>query len=188
MSRMSMRRALWLIPLVAFVVLVVMLWGRLGRDPMIVPQATTGQAFPAFRLNSLTDSGVLTEASLPRQPFLLNVWGSWCPTCAAEQPYLMHLATQGVMMVGVNYKDQTADALSYLSARGNPFVLNLQDARGDLGVDLGVTGAPETFVVNADHRIMQHVIGEIDDTVWQRQLKPCLDSLRVNQGGNAACH
>ncbi len=175
---------LWVLPLVLFVGLALMLWTRLGVDPTIVPQATTGRPLPVFQLPSLADGSMQSSASLPPQPFILNVWGSWCPTCALEHPYLMSLAAQGVVLVGVNYKDQPADALSYLAARGNPFVLNLQDAQGDFGVDLGLTGAPESFVIDRERRIRLHIVGEINAQVWQTQVKPCLDSLKR---GGAQC-
>ena len=175
----------WLLPLVLFVGLASVLWTRLGVDPTIVPQATTGRALPAFSLPSLADGSMLTAASLPQEPFILNVWGSWCPTCALEHPYLVQLAQQGVILVGVNYKDNPADALDYLAKRGNPFVLNLQDLRGDLGIDLGLTGAPESFVIDRERRIRLHIIGELNAQVWQRQVQPCLAQIKA--GGVAPC-
>jgi cytochrome c biogenesis protein CcmG/thiol:disulfide interchange protein DsbE len=162
-----------------------LLWTRLGVDPTIVPQATTDQLLPNFSLPNLADGQLQTTANLPKMPFILNVWGSWCPTCAVEQPYLLKLAKQGVVLVGVNYKDQPVDALSYLALRGNPYLLNLQDLQGDLGVDLGVTGAPESFVVDQDRRIRLHIIGEVNDTVWRKQLQPCLE--RLNTRGAGSC-
>lgn len=176
---------LWLLPFAIFAVLAIVLWTRLGVDPKIVPQATTDQPLPTFSLPSLADGQLQTTAALPKKPFILNVWGSWCPTCAIEQPYLLKLASQGVTLVGVNYKDQPADALAYLAQRGNPYVLNVQDLQGDLGVDLGVTGAPESFVIDQDHRIRLHILGEVDETVWLKQLKPCLD--RLNTHGEGQC-
>lgn len=179
-------KILWIIPLLIFIGLAALLWTRLGVDPKIVPQATTGKSFPAFSLPSLTDGSIQSAASLPNQPFVLNVWGSWCPTCVVEHPYLMKMARQGVVIVGVNYKDQPAEALAYLEKHGNPFALNIQDMKGDLGLDLGLTGAPETFVVDGQHQIRMHIIGELDDGVWQTQLKPCLESLG-KPDGDAQC-
>ena len=179
------QKFLWLIPLLIFIGLAVLLWTRLGVDPKIVPQATTGKPFPTFSLPSLADGRLQTVADLPKQPFVLNVWGSWCPTCAVEHPYLMKIARQGVILVGVNYKDQPSAALAYLEKQGNPFSINLQDSTGDLGLDLGLTGAPETFIVDQHQQIRLHVIGEVDNSVWQTQLKPCLDSLKA--GGGAGC-
>jgi cytochrome c biogenesis protein CcmG/thiol:disulfide interchange protein DsbE len=182
---MSMKRnkLIWLLPLGIFVGLSMVLWTRLGIDPKIIPQATTDHLLPVFNLPSLADGQLQTSANLPKKPFILNVWGSWCSTCAVEQPYLLNLAKQGVVLVGVNYKDQPANALAYLAQRGNPYLLNLQDLQGDLGLDLGVTGAPESFVVDQDHRIRLHILGEVDDTVWRKQLQPCLDRLNAHGAG-----
>jgi len=183
MSQMKRKQFLWLLPLVIFMGLAAVLWTRLGVDPKIVPQATTDQKLPAFNLPNLADGQLQTNANLPTKPFILNVWGSWCPTCAIEQPFLLKMQQQGVVLVGVNYKDQPADALAYLAQRGNPFVLNLQDLKGDLGIDLGVTGAPESFVIDQEHRIRMHVLGEIDEEVWRTQLKPCFDRLTLKGVG-----
>ncbi len=176
---------LWLLPLAIFLGLTIVLWTRLGIDPKTVPQAMTNQRLPEFSLPSLTHSQLKTTADLPRKPFILHVWGSWCPTCVTEQRYLQKLAGQGVILVGVNYKDQAADAEAHLAQHGNPYVFNLHDLQGDLGVDLGVTGAPESFVIDQDHRIRLHILGEVDDTVWRQRLQPCLN--RLNQHGAGQC-
>lgn len=183
MSQMQSKQLVWLLPLVIFMGLAVVLWTRLGVDPTIVPQATTDQILPTFNLPNLADGQLQTNANLPTKPFILNVWGSWCPTCAVEQPFLLKMQQQGVVLVGVNYKDQSTDALAYLVKNGNPFVLNLQDLKGAFGIDLGVTGAPESFVIDQDHRIRMHILGEINDEVWQTQLKPCLDRLTLKGAG-----
>ena len=172
-----------LMPFIIFIGLSIVLWTRLGVDPKIVPQATTDQLLPGFHLPRLVDGQLQTAANLPKEPFILNVWGSWCPTCAAEQPYLLKLAKQGVVLVGVNYKDQPSDASAYLVQHGNPYLLNVQDLQGDFGVDLGVTGAPESFVVDQEHRIRLHILGEVNDSVWREQLKPCLDRLNAHGAG-----
>lgn len=183
MSQMKRKQILWLLPLVIFIGLAVVLWTRLGVDPKILPQATTDQSLPSFNLPNLANGQLQTNASLPTKPFILNVWGSWCPTCAMEQPYLLKLKQQGVVLVGVNYKDQPADALAFLVQRGNPFVLNLQDLSGDFGIDLGVTGAPESFVIDQSHHIRKHILGEVNDNVWRTQLKSCLDQLNAKGAG-----
>jgi cytochrome c biogenesis protein CcmG/thiol:disulfide interchange protein DsbE len=180
---MNKNKLIWLLPFVIFVGLSIVLWTRLGVDPKIIPQATTNQLLPVFNLPSLADGQIQTIANLPNKPFILNVWGSWCPTCASEQPDLLKLAKQGVVIVGVDYKDQPADALAYLAQRGNPYVLNLQDLRGDFGIDLGVTGAPESFVVDQDHLIRLHILGAVDDKIWHEQLQPCLERLNAHGAG-----
>lgn len=91
---------------------------------------------------------------------------------------LRQLAQSGVLLVGVNYKDQPMDALAYLAKHGNPFVLNIQDQAGGLGLDLGLTGSPESFVIDAEGRIRQHLVGVINAQNWAEQLQPCLTALQ----------
>jgi len=177
MSQHRTKQLIWIFPLVIFLGLVAVLWTRLGVDPRIVPQATTDQVLPIFHLPNLGNGQLQTNTNLPNTPFILNVWGSWCPTCAREQAFLLKMQQQGIVIVGVNYKDQPEDAMAYLAQRGNPFALNLKDSKGDFGIDLGVTGAPESFVIDQNKRIRLHILGEINDAVWQTQLKPCLDRL-----------
>lgn len=168
---------LWLIPLVLFVGLAVLLGSRLGKDPAVQVSQMVGKPLPAFQLPNLVDGTPLTVQNLPKQPYLLNVWGSWCPSCVVEHPMLLEIAAQGVPIVGVNYKDEQADALSYLAKHQDPFMLNLQDQTGSLGLDLGLTGAPETFVVDANGIIRLHLVGVVDSENWQTRLQPCLQDL-----------
>jgi cytochrome c biogenesis protein CcmG/thiol:disulfide interchange protein DsbE len=185
---LSRRRLwLWLIPLLAFVSLAVLLGSRLGHDPAVQVSATTGKPLPVFQLPDLADGTLRTVADLPKTPFILNVWGSWCPSCLAEHPMLTQLAATGVSLVGVNYKDQPADALAYLAKNGNPFRLNLQDQTGSLGLDLGLTGAPESFVIDAQGRVRLHVVGVIEQGNWTTQIKPCLDALQHAKQEQDAC-
>ncbi len=178
---------LWLLPLLMFVGLALLLGSRLGKDPAIQVSQMVGKPLPAFALPNLTDGNLLIPQNLPSTPYLLNIWGSWCPSCVFEHPMLLQIAAQGVPIVGVNYKDEQADALSYLAKHQNPFVLNLQDQAGGLGLDLGLTGAPESFVVDAAGVIRLHLVGIIDADNWQTRLQPCLQAL--TQSGSAdACH
>lgn len=102
---------------------------------------------------------------------------------------LLDLAAQGVTLIGINYKDEPADALAYLNTHQNPFAMNIQDIEGSLGIDLGLTGAPESFVIDQNGQIRQHIVGVIDQTNWPQQIKPCLDALKAAgaDGGVAAC-
>ncbi|MEC7118505.1 MAG: DsbE family thiol:disulfide interchange protein [Pseudomonadota bacterium] len=175
---------LWLIPLLMFIGLAILLGSRLGKDPAIQVSQMLNQPIPSFELPNLSDGQLLRQTDLPQQPYLLNVWGSWCPSCYVEHPILLDIAAQGVPIVGVNYKDEQADALAYLAKHRNPFVLNVQDEAGSLGLDLGLTGAPETFVVDAAGIVRIHLIGVIDQDNWTTRLKPCLDAL--TQSGDAS--
>lgn len=176
-----MTRRLWLLllPLVAFLVLVVLFWSRLGENPTVVPSARLEHALPTFALPDLHQPNqMVTPQSLKGQVYLLNVWGTWCPTCWIEHPYLLKLAQQGVVIVGMNYKDYPEAARKFLADKGNPYRQVIVDEAGGLGLDLGVTGAPETFLIDAEGRIRHHIISELNEAVWQRELAPRYDALR----------
>ncbi|MGP5529456.1 DsbE family thiol:disulfide interchange protein [Psychrobacter celer] len=165
----------FLIPLIVFIGLLVMLYMRLGKPTDIVTNMALERPVPPFELPLLSDtSRIMTNDNLPDQPFLLNVWGSWCPTCVVEHPFLMQLEERGVNLVGVNYKDDIGDALSYLNRGGDPFSMSIQDLSGQFALDLGLTGAPETFVVDGKGVIRQHIIGEVNESNWQSRITPCL--------------
>lgn len=165
----------FLIPLIVFIGLLVMLYMRLGKPTDIVTNTALERPVPPFELPLLSDtSRIMTNDNLPDQPFLLNVWGSWCPTCIIEHPFLMQLEERGVNLVGVNYKDDIGDALSYLNRGGDPFSMSIQDLSGQFALDLGLTGAPETFVVDGKGVIRQHIIGEVNESNWQNRITPCL--------------
>ncbi|WP_352338932.1 DsbE family thiol:disulfide interchange protein [Psychrobacter sp. 16-MNA-CIBAN-0192] len=177
----------FLIPLIIFIGLMVILYMRLGKPVEIVPNTALERPVPAFELPLLSDtSRTMTNDNLPKQPFLMNVWGSWCPTCIVEHPFLMELKERGVNIVGVNYKDEIGNALSYLNQRGDPFSVSIQDLSGQFALDLGLTGAPETFIVGGDGIIRQHIIGEINEDNWQNRITPCLMVLNdANKTGNS---
>ena len=165
----------FLIPLVIFAAFMVMLYFRLGQPTEIVTNTALERPVPAFELPLLSDtSRIMTNDNLPDQPFLMNIWGSWCPTCIIEHPFLMQLEERGVNLVGVNYKDDIGNALGYLNRGGDPFSMSIQDLSGQFALDLGLTGAPETFVVDGEGIIRQHIIGEINESNWQSRITPCL--------------
>ncbi|KRG35636.1 disulfide bond formation protein DsbE [Psychrobacter sp. P11G3] len=173
----------FLIPLVIFIGLVAMLYMRLGKPTDIVTNTALERPVPAFELPLLSDtSRIMTNDNLPDKPFLMNIWGSWCPTCIIEHPFLMTLEERGVNLVGVNYKDDIGDALGYLNRGGDPFSMSIQDLSGQFALDLGLTGAPETFIVDGDGIIRQHIIGEINESNWQSRITPCL--MVLNEASN----
>jgi len=165
----------FLIPLIIFAAVMVMLYFRLGQPTEIVTNTALERPVPAFELPLLSDtSRIMTNDNLPDEPFLMNIWGSWCPTCVIEHPFLMQLEERGVNLVGVNYKDDIGDALGYLNRGGDPFSMSIQDLSGQFALDLGLTGAPETFVVDGQGIIRQHIVGEINESNWQSRIMPCL--------------
>ena len=165
----------FLIPLIVFVGFIIMLYLRLGQPTDIVTNTALERPVPTFELPLLSDtSRMMTNDNLPEQPFLMNIGGSWCPTCIVEHPFLMQLEERGVNLVGVNYKDDIGDALGYLNRGGDPFSMSIQDLSGQFALDLGLTGAPETFVVDGQGIIRQHIVGEINESNWQSRIMPCL--------------
>ena len=171
------------LPLVAFVALAVLLASGLGRNPEELPSALAGKPVPEFSRPSLLNDRTLTEELLTGRWQLLNVWGTWCPTCYVEHPYLLELARSGIPIVGLDYKDEDAKARDYLAEYGNPFREVIVDADGQLGLDLGVYGAPETFLINPRGEIVLRHAGDLNARVWQEKFLPLLE--QDQQGGEA---
>lgn len=173
-----MKRAILLLPLALFLVLAVFLYRGLFLNPAELPSALIGKPLPAFSLPAVDDPArTLSEADLKGKPALLNVWATWCVSCKAEHPVLTDLAAQGVNIVGINYKDDNANALKWLKEFHNPYQLDIRDEQGSLGLNLGVYGAPETFLVDR-HGIIRHkFVGVIDQRVWREQLAPLYQQL-----------
>jgi cytochrome c biogenesis protein CcmG/thiol:disulfide interchange protein DsbE len=174
----SWRIALYAGPLLVFVGLAVLLGSRLGTDPTLLPSARIGQPMPAFQLSSLTEPDrQLNAADVMGQVSVLNVWATWCISCQVEHPVLMRMAADGVPIIGVNYKDYRESALKYLELHGNPFRFSVFDEKGDLGLDLGVYGAPETYLLDKDGQIRYRFVGVLDDQKWETVLKPRYQAL-----------
>lgn len=174
------RASLW-IPLVVFIAMAFFLWrGFFLTDPHELPSALIDKPLPAFALPALDEpERTVVPKDLLGQPFLLNVWATWCPTCRAEHAELERIASNfGVDIVGVNYKDDPAEARVWLQRFGNPYRITVVDEQGSLGLDLGVYGAPETFLVDATGVIRYKRVGAIDQRVWEREIVPVLASLK----------
>lgn len=184
---MKNNKLLFIIPLAIFVGLIIMLALRLGKPSDIVVSSAMNKPLPSFKLPLLNDNNkVYANQDLPKTPFILNVWGSWCPTCKIEHPFLVQLHSQGVPMVGVNYKDDPKDALTYLNEHKDPFLYSLQDYKGNFALDLGLMGAPESFIVDGKGVVRLHIVGELHEQNWQEQVKPCLDALTNNDEATIA--
>lgn len=180
----SVKLALFTIPLVLFLGLVVLFWSRIGEDPSVLPSARMDKDFPGFALPLLQDpSRQASVADMKGQVALVNVWATWCSSCWAEHKVLLEMAAQGVNIYGINYKDERDAALAYLEKQGNPFRLIVADETGGLGLDLGVTGAPETFLIDAAGVIRFHYAGIITQEYWQKELGPRYKALVAAKGG-----
>ena len=162
---------LWLfLPLLVFAALAVLLFRGLSLDPTDIPSALVDQPMPAFESTLLGSGQRVTQEEFTGKPRLLNVWGTWCPTCIAEHPYLMDLAASGVIISGLNYKDEDELALSWLARLGDPYDMVIKDPEGDIGLNLGVYGAPETYVIDASGIIRYRHVGEVNSRVWNGAL------------------
>ena len=172
-----MKRLLLLFPLAIFLVLAVVLYRGLSLDPAELPSALIGKPLPAFSLPSVDDPQTrITQADL-KGPALINVWATWCISCKVEHPVLNELSKQGVTIYGINYKDERVAAQKWLKEFHNPYQLDVDDAQGTLGLDLGVYGAPETFFIDGKGIIRHKFVGVIDQRVWQQQLAPLYNEL-----------
>jgi len=173
-----MKRIALFVPLVVFAILSLFLLKGLDRDPTELPSALVGEPFPSFTLPSLSDNQqLLTERDIDSKVVLVNVWATWCFACRIEHPMLNQLAAEGVNIIGLNYKDKNDQALQWLEQKGNPYLFNIVDAQGSLGFDLGVTGAPETYLVDASGTIRYRRVGVVDQRVWDDDIKDLYQQL-----------
>jgi cytochrome c biogenesis protein CcmG/thiol:disulfide interchange protein DsbE len=181
-------RLLVLLPLVAFLALAALFYGRLfSGDPSRVPSALIGRQAPAIdlpALEGLTREGQpvpgLTSAALNGEVTVLNVFASWCVPCRDEHPFLVELSKMpGFRLVGLNYKDDADNARRFLGRFGNPYAAVGVDANGRTAIDWGVYGVPETFVIGKDGRIAYKYIGPIDAQGLKDRLLPQIESART---------
>lgn len=164
----------FLAPFVVFVALVAFFFVGLNRDPREIPSPLVNQAAPAFSLQQLqVPSQQFSPAAMRGQVWLFNVWASWCVSCRVEHPVLIKLAkTKLVPIVGLNYKDQRSDALQWLKQYGNPYLLSATDLDGRIGIDYGVYGVPETYVIDKQGIIRMKHIGPVTEEVLQNKILP----------------
>lgn len=174
------KRVIMFLPLAVIAALVGLFGFALltGVDPQEMDSAREGDVMPDFRLTDVSDSQLmLTQDSLDGDPYLMNFWATWCPSCKYEHPYLNSLASEGVRIIGVNYKDDRQLALDWLRDYANPYEIDVFDPNGDLGFELGVTGAPETFFVDSAGIIRHRFQGPIDSALWEGKLKAVYDAM-----------
>jgi len=169
-----------LIPLGVFIVLCAFLLVGLWRDPREVPSPLIGKTAPAFTLAQLHEpSKTLGPADLKGQVWLLNVWASWCVTCREEHPLLVGLAKANLVpIVGLDYKDETAAGKRWLAQHGDPYTVSVVDRDGRVGIDWGVYGVPETFVVDKTGTIRHKQIGALTAEVLEQKILPLIRELQ----------
>tara|TARA_R110002020_G_scaffold21373_57_gene72521 strand:+ start:1288 stop:1821 length:534 start_codon:yes stop_codon:yes gene_type:complete len=172
-----------LLPLLAFAALALLLGVGVmmnsGKDTSAIPSPLVGKMAPDFALPVLDEPGrIVTRDDLLGEPYLLNVWGSWCPACRDEHPVITELAESGrVRVIGYDYKDEADDARRWLQQFGNPYALVIADVEGRAALDWGIYGAPESFLVDAQGVIRWKFVGPLTPEVVQAQLLPVLESL-----------
>ncbi len=174
----------YLLPLAVVLLLIGLLAVGLTLDPREVPSPLVGKVAPAFRLSSLSNPQKSISASDWRgQVCMVNVWASWCTACREEHPLLMDLAQRNQLPIyGLNYKDTRDDALGWLTRFGNPYQESVFDAQGTAGLDWGVYGVPETFILDKHGRIRYKHIGAIKADDLERKLLPLIRSLQQEPG------
>jgi cytochrome c biogenesis protein CcmG, thiol:disulfide interchange protein DsbE len=171
----------FIVPLAIFIVLVIVLAVGLKLDPRYVPSPLIDKPAPEFNLSSLdAPTTTFTKQHFLGRPIILNVWASWCVACRDEHPLLVELARDSALeIIGLNYKDTRDDAQTWLTQHGNPYRQNIFDPAGSLGLNLGVYGVPETFVLDAQGVIRHKHVGVLTPDVWRIDFAPLLSRLRT---------
>ncbi|MDD7805564.1 MAG: DsbE family thiol:disulfide interchange protein [Endozoicomonas sp. (ex Botrylloides leachii)] len=180
-----MRRWQLFLPLILFFGLCLLLYIGLFRSERDqLPSPLLNQPLPDFSLNTvLKPNHRVTANDLKGHVALINVWATWCIACRVEHPYLNQLAQQGITIYGINYKDDQPAAKQWLIQLHNPYRFSINDNQGKLGMDLGVYGAPETYLIDSDGIIRYKHIGIVDSNIWNTVLRPLYEALIQQKEG-----
>ena len=170
----------FLLPLLLFIVLVIFLAIGLNRDPQEVPSPLINKPAPAFEIPQLSEANQsFSPASMKGQVWILNVWASWCAACREEHPVLVELGKSKIApIIGLDYKDKREDALAMLAMQGNPYLLSAFDANGRVGIDYGVYGVPETYVIDKAGMIRFKHVGPITMNILNQKIYPLISELQ----------
>jgi cytochrome c biogenesis protein CcmG/thiol:disulfide interchange protein DsbE len=178
-----MKRLVFILPVVAFMVLAGFFAFGLTQDPKELPSQLIDRPLPEFSLpgiEAVAGGGPgFASSAISGEPKLLNVFASWCAACPQEHPVLTRIAREGVPVYGLAWKDKPEDSRNWLGRFGNPYTKVAADETGRTAIDLGVTGVPETFIVDRKGRVRFKVIGPISDEKWDNELKPLIAKLRA---------
>jgi cytochrome c biogenesis protein CcmG/thiol:disulfide interchange protein DsbE len=174
----------YVIPAAVFAVLVGFFWIGLSKDPSEVPSPFIGKPAPAFELTELRDPKTLvSQHDLTGRPSLLNVWATWCVGCRQEHETLLQLAAMDIVPIyGLNYRDNRDQALQWLARLGDPYVATGYDPDGAAGLDWGVYGAPETFLIDPEGIVVYKHLGPMSLRIWQEEFMPRIRSMSGDQG------
>jgi cytochrome c biogenesis protein CcmG, thiol:disulfide interchange protein DsbE len=175
-----MRSLKYLLPISAFVILVVFFYRGLFLDPRVVPSPLIGKPAPAFELEDLREPSLTVATSdMLGKPAVLNVWATWCAGCRQEHSFLMQLARSGeVPLYGMNYRDERPKALDWLRQLGDPYVKVAYDPEGNGSLDWGVYGSPETFLIDPQGTIVYKHLGPLGPSVWATEFRPRIAAMQ----------
>lgn len=166
-------KSLRFLPIIILCGVILLLAKGLTEDPKDINSPLIDKAIPHFQQQDLINpSKTIDHSMLPKDFYLINVWGSWCYYCKQEWPLLMQLAKSGIKIVGLNYRDQSNNALKTLKQLGNPFILNINDHNGKVALEFGVNGTPETYLISPKGIILLRYSGELTPEIWQQQFLP----------------
>lgn len=173
----------YLIPFVVIVIILILLGIGLTMDPKLIPSVLIGKPAPEFTLPTVRNPKItLSKSDLQGKVVLFNVWASWCTACKEEHPIFMDLARRkAVPIYGLNYKDKRKDALSWLQQLGDPYTASAHDFKGRVGIDWGVYGVPETFVVDRKGIIRYKHIGAVNPKVLKQKILPLIRKLQAEK-------
>jgi len=171
------------IPFIIFLGLVVILWCGLSLNPRKIPSALLNKAAPAFNLTTLQDAQkFFTQEDLQGKVSLVHVWASWCVTCRDEHPILMEIARENRLPIfAIDYKDKRPVAKKWMQEFGNPYKKIGFDANGDVGINWGVYGTPETYLVDKHGIIRYKQVGPMTLTIWQKEFLPRIKKLQAQK-------
>jgi cytochrome c biogenesis protein CcmG, thiol:disulfide interchange protein DsbE len=175
------RYLLFSIPLVVFAVIAAFLYKGLSMNPREIPSPLIGKSVPEFSLPSLEQAETrINNKDLLGKVYLLNVWATWCVSCRAEHHTLVELSRTGkVEIVGLNWKDDRVKAQNWLRQLGNPYMVNIFDKKGRTAIDLGVYGAPETFLVDSQGIIRFKYAGPVTHELFNSKILPLIEELKT---------
>ncbi|MBC5764467.1 DsbE family thiol:disulfide interchange protein [Ramlibacter albus] len=174
-------KAKYLIPLALFVVLAGFLGVGLTKNPREVPSPLVNKAAPQFAIPQLVADKNFSPADMKGKVWMLNVWASWCVACRVEHPLLVELSKANIVpVIGLDYKDQRPDAMKFLAQNGDPYTLSAMDIDGRVGIDYGVYGVPETFIIDKHGVIRHKQIGPITPEALKDTILPLIKELNAS--------
>ena len=179
-QRPTVRRSVFAVPVVIFGMLAIALGWGLTRDPKELPSALIGKSVPEFNLPPVQGRTLgLSSSDLQGEVSLVNVFASWCTACRYEHPVFMRLQEDGVVPIhGINYKDRPRDAAKWLDELGDPYTRTGADLDGRVGIEWGVYGVPETYVIDRDGRIVFKLVGPVTPDIYHEKIGPLIKELR----------